>query len=106
MNDIRRTLLWVVFTMSLVLLWDAWNKHTGAPSMSAQTADAMHGRFASEHTTGAPERQYGNGTIDAGETAVVSVQVRSNRDVPSTGVEAFLTTSEPGVRMLPPLIRP
>ena len=26
----RRTLLWVVFTMSLVLLWDAWNKHTGA----------------------------------------------------------------------------
>jgi YidC/Oxa1 family membrane protein insertase len=33
MTDIRRTLLWVVFTMSLVLLWDAWNKHTGAPSM-------------------------------------------------------------------------
>ena len=33
MTDIRRTLLWVVFTMSLVLLWDAWNKHTGAPSL-------------------------------------------------------------------------
>ena len=33
MTDIRRTLLWVVFTMSLVLLWDAWNKHTGAPSI-------------------------------------------------------------------------
>ncbi|HEU0305866.1 MAG TPA: membrane protein insertase YidC, partial [Lysobacter sp.] len=33
MTDIRRTLLWVVFTMSLVLLWDAWNKHTGQPSM-------------------------------------------------------------------------
>jgi YidC/Oxa1 family membrane protein insertase len=32
MTDIRRTLLWVVFTMSLVLLWDAWNKHTGQPS--------------------------------------------------------------------------
>ena len=32
MNDIRRTLLWVVFTMSLVLLWDGWNKHTGQPS--------------------------------------------------------------------------
>jgi len=33
MTDLRRTLLWVVFTMSLVLLWDAWNKHTGAPSI-------------------------------------------------------------------------
>jgi len=33
MTDMRRTLLWVVFTMSLVLLWDAWQKHTGQPSM-------------------------------------------------------------------------
>ena len=33
MTDIRRTLLWVVFTMSLLLLWDAWQKHTGQPSM-------------------------------------------------------------------------
>ena len=32
MTDMRRTLLWVVFTMSLVLIWDAWNKHTGQPS--------------------------------------------------------------------------
>jgi YidC/Oxa1 family membrane protein insertase len=37
MTDIRRTLLWVVFTMSLVLLWDAWNKHTGAPSIFGGT---------------------------------------------------------------------
>ena len=33
MTDIRRTLLWVVFTMSLVLLWDGWNKHTGQPTI-------------------------------------------------------------------------
>jgi YidC/Oxa1 family membrane protein insertase len=33
MTDIRRTLLWVVFTMSLVLLWDAWNKHNGQPTL-------------------------------------------------------------------------
>ena len=38
MTDIRRTLLWVVFTMSLVLLWDAWNKHTGQPSIFGPTA--------------------------------------------------------------------
>jgi YidC/Oxa1 family membrane protein insertase len=35
MTDIRRTLLWVVFTMSLVLLWDAWNKQAGHPSLFA-----------------------------------------------------------------------
>ena len=33
MTDMRRTLLWVVFAMSLVLLWDAWQKHTGQSSM-------------------------------------------------------------------------
>jgi YidC/Oxa1 family membrane protein insertase len=37
MTDIRRTLLWVVFTMSLVLLWDAWNKHSGQPSIFGTT---------------------------------------------------------------------
>ena len=38
MTDIRRTLLWVVFTMSLVLLWDAWNKHTGQPTIFGAAA--------------------------------------------------------------------
>ena len=33
MNDMRRTLLWVVFSMSLFLIWDAWNKHNGQPSL-------------------------------------------------------------------------
>ncbi len=37
MTDIRRTLLWVVFTMSLVLIWDAWQKHTGQPSIFGGT---------------------------------------------------------------------
>ena len=33
MTDMRRTLLWVVFMMSLFMLWDAWQRHTGHPSM-------------------------------------------------------------------------
>ena len=33
MTDMRRTLLWVVFSMSLVLIWDGWNKHNGQPSL-------------------------------------------------------------------------
>jgi len=29
MNDIRRTILWVVFGFSMVLLWDQWQVHNG-----------------------------------------------------------------------------
>ncbi|MEP7303552.1 MAG: membrane protein insertase YidC, partial [Caldimonas sp.] len=38
MTDIRRTILWVVFSASLFLIWDAWNKHTGHPSFFSPTA--------------------------------------------------------------------
>jgi YidC/Oxa1 family membrane protein insertase len=33
MTDIRRSILWIVFSVSLVMLWDAWNIHNGRPSM-------------------------------------------------------------------------
>ena len=33
MTDMRRALLWAVFTVSLFLLWDAWQRHNGQPSM-------------------------------------------------------------------------
>ncbi|MES2509085.1 MAG: membrane protein insertase YidC [Pseudomonadota bacterium] len=31
MNDIRRTILWVIFGFSMVLLWDQWQVHNGKP---------------------------------------------------------------------------
>ncbi|MGE8321368.1 MAG: membrane protein insertase YidC, partial [Comamonas sp.] len=46
MNDIRRTILWVIFGFSLVLLWDKWQIHNGhKPTFfptpeAAQTAPA------------------------------------------------------------------
>ncbi len=40
MTDIRRTVLWMVFVMSLVLLWDGWQKHNGQPSMFSPTPRA------------------------------------------------------------------
>jgi YidC/Oxa1 family membrane protein insertase len=33
MNDMRRTMLWIVFLMSLAMLWDAWNRHNGQPTL-------------------------------------------------------------------------
>jgi YidC/Oxa1 family membrane protein insertase len=42
MNDIRRSILWVIFGISMVLLWDQWQVHNGHkatffPSASAPT---------------------------------------------------------------------
>ncbi len=58
MNDIRRTVLWVVFSASLFLLWDGWNKHNGhssffAPPMAKPVASAPAGAAASA-TAGVP----------------------------------------------------
>ena len=33
MTDMRRTLLWMIFAVSLMMLWDAWNKHNGHPTV-------------------------------------------------------------------------
>ncbi|PUE50325.1 membrane protein insertase YidC [Limnohabitans sp. 2KL-1] len=32
MNDIRRTILWVIFGFSMVLLWDQWQGYNGRPA--------------------------------------------------------------------------
>ena len=56
MNDIRRTILWVIFGFSMVLLWDKWQLHNGNkatffPSTPAVTAPAATG--AAPSATGA-----------------------------------------------------
>jgi YidC/Oxa1 family membrane protein insertase len=54
MTDIRRTLLWVVFTMSLVLLWDAWNKHTGQPSLFGSASTSQPSAAPGSAASGVP----------------------------------------------------
>lgn len=53
MNDIRRTILWVIFGFSLVLLWDKWQMHNGnkatffpAPAPAVATEPAAAGSVA------------------------------------------------------------
>ncbi|MBV7544387.1 membrane protein insertase YidC [Acidovorax sp. sic0104] len=52
MNDIRRTILWVIFGFSMVLLWDKWQLHNGNkatffPSATEVTAPAPAGGASS-----------------------------------------------------------
>ena len=34
----QRTVLWIIFSMSLLFLWDAWQKHQGKPSLFSATS--------------------------------------------------------------------
>jgi YidC/Oxa1 family membrane protein insertase len=54
MNDIRRSILWVIFGFSMIMLWDAWQVHNGnkatffpAPAKTAASAPAAPGSAAS-----------------------------------------------------------
>ena len=60
MNDIRRTILWVVFGFSLVMLWDQWQIHNGRkptffpPAPSATTPATSAAPTAALSSTPAP----------------------------------------------------
>ena len=74
MTDIRRTLLWMVFAMSLVLLWDAWNKHTGQPTIFGGTGrpQATAGAAPGAAASGVPTAIATPGTPAATTGAVPS----------------------------------
>jgi YidC/Oxa1 family membrane protein insertase len=69
MNDIRRTILWVIFGFSMVLLWDQWqlfngNKATFFPSptpVASSTAPAA----APASTASVPAGPVGSGAVPA-----------------------------------------
>lgn len=54
--DIKRTVLWVIFTMSLFMLWDNWARYNGKPSMfspAPQTSSAPASASASAQAVAA-----------------------------------------------------
>src|SRR5580692_1687245 len=40
--DIKRSVLWVIFVVSLVMLYNNWQVHTGHPSMFAPSQSLPH----------------------------------------------------------------
>ena len=99
MTDMRRTLLWVVFSMSLVLLWDAWNRHTGQPSMfgpasSSQAGPAATPAAAPPATAAVPAAA----TPAAGSTAGVPAQAPAEAPKPAAASRDTLTITTDVVR--------
>ncbi len=59
MNDIRRTILWVIFGFSMVLLWDQWQVHNGNkatffPTPAQQAKVAVDASSAVPQAAGVP----------------------------------------------------
>lgn len=86
MNDIRRTILWVIFGFSLVLLWDQWqvfngNKPTFLPSTKpAATAAAPATTTPAANSNGVPAAS-GSGNAGAVPTQAVAAAPREQVNV-------------------------
>ena len=90
MTDMRRTLLWVVFSMSLFLIWDGWNKHNGQPSLfspapakvavpaaSPPAAGLPQPALAGAAPVAAPSATQGPATVVAEQTSIVTDVVKA-----------------------------
>ena len=75
--DIKRTVLWVVFAFSLLLLWDSWMRHNGKPSMffpsaTQQSQPAVAG--AAPSTLPTPQMSQAAGTDEVPGVAVAKAE--------------------------------
>jgi YidC/Oxa1 family membrane protein insertase len=91
MTDMRRTLLWVVFMMSLILLYDGWNKHHGNPTLfgapistpvaSSGPASAAASGVASTAPGAVPGAAVAAATADAPAASAPSEKITIQTDV-------------------------
>ncbi|HEX6703875.1 MAG TPA: membrane protein insertase YidC [Albitalea sp.] len=92
MTDMRRTLLWGVFLVSLFLLYDAWMKHTGHPSMFAP-APPKPAAVGSAAPSSAPSAAALPTPAAAGSTAAAAAPVAAApASAPSAAEHIVLTT--------------
>jgi len=68
--DIQRTVLWVVFSLSLLFLWDKWMVNTGKPSMFFPTATQQ-----AKPVTGAAGSAAGSAVADVPQASATSAGV-------------------------------
>jgi YidC/Oxa1 family membrane protein insertase len=78
MTDIRRTLLWVVFAMSLMMIWDRWNQFNGQPSLfspappkAAATAASAPGVTGGSQDTATPAAS--SGAVPSATTSAATI---------------------------------
>src|ERR1019366_9625454 len=65
--DIKRTVLWVVFSLSLLILWDKWMTTNGKPSMFFPTATQIAKPATGTGATG------GGAKVDVAQASAIGV---------------------------------
>jgi YidC/Oxa1 family membrane protein insertase len=92
MNDIRRTILWVIFGFSMVLLWDQWQLHNGKkatffpkPGVTA-IAPAPAAAAASANGLPAPTAAPAANSVPATSNAVTATPGQVPNSVPAVSV--------------------
>ena len=63
MNDIRRTILWVIFGFSMVLLWDKWQLHNGNKATFFPTTPVVTAPAAAPGATAAASGAASTGSM-------------------------------------------
>ncbi len=96
MNDIRRTILWVIFGFSMVLLWDQWqvfngNKATFFPSAANTAATASSPVPASSAPTGVPSS---NTVATNAQITGATAQLTPTTGAPTAAHERIVVTTD------------
>ncbi|RYY68464.1 MAG: membrane protein insertase YidC, partial [Comamonadaceae bacterium] len=92
MNDIRRTILWVILGFSLVMLWDKWQIHNGRQATFFPTPTATAPAAASSAPGGAAAAA-ASAPGSAVPTAVVTAAPAGAGQVPGAPAVSKLSLS-------------
>ncbi|WP_020693854.1 membrane protein insertase YidC [Noviherbaspirillum massiliense] len=88
--DIKRTVLWVVFSLSLLLLWDNWMRYNGKPSMFFPTATQQQAKPAAG--AGAPAGNVNPDVPQASAAAPTTPAVVPGTSAAAQGERITITT--------------
>ena len=98
MNDIRRTILWVIFGFSMVLLWDQWQVYNGQkatffPSPAQQQKASPQGVTGAASSTSVPTA-VSTAPMTAQGVPVNEVQVQVPKEKVEVSTDVFKLTFE------------
>ena len=94
----QRLILWIIFSMSLLFLWDAWQRHQGQPTLfgpqpqKAEPGAGASGGAASPANTTAPARPSATGTdpsIPTGPAPAAATQIPGAAEAASARTESI-----------------
>ncbi len=88
--DIKRTILWVVFSLSILVLWDNWMRHNGKPSMFFPTTSQQ----AASTKGASPANGSGSGSVPQASPASASADGAASALTLATGAGAVAAHGE------------